>query len=128
MFKEVLPAGCPTQDDGICVGKYVLRFIAGPQATPQDFLSHAALKKPRPKDIDLCSWHSCSCWDASVAEHKVLGMLALPRLRKRYSHVAKMWIDEKAGRLRVKDTGHIDLWMYASFDPVASTKKVMSLP
>jgi hypothetical protein len=123
-FRESLPANCPPIDahDGACACAF--RFVSTPTPVAADFDSYAAQNKPIPTGIGVCPcrWASCSLYaDLATVEKK----RKLKSLRK-YRFAARLTIREQSGYLK-EDSGHIDFWMYDTFDPVAAIVETTEL-
>lgn len=114
-FKERLPSTCPPVDATLPEKQVVWRFTDNNPAIAHDFLSHRALGKPVYPGTDECRASSCSVFTAPCKLSK------LPKLKEKY--VAELMIDEDSGLIK-KKRNHIDLWMFASFDPISHTKRV----
>ena len=118
-FKEALPemSGndlCPPRDAEAPIKQIVVRFIPAAPPKAEHFLSHHALGRPLPYKVDLCRWASCSVYKDLPALNK------LPKLRERFQSFARLEIDEAAGVVKLGKGGHLDLWMFSTFDPLNS--------
>jgi len=121
LFKEMLPGGCPVDEARNLPEQVVVRLVSREALDATDFASHAALGKSRPDEICPCKWSSCSVFGGRKGLQTAIDMVALPRYRKRFSHLAHLQIDGRSGLGVVNDkSGHIDLWMFSSFDPVSA--------
>lgn len=125
-FKENLPANCPPGNAGPLKQQLLIRLVGSNQPSDEDFKSHGALGKKCPKFVCQCEWTSCSLWNSA---QNVLALPALPKLRKRLTHVAYLQVDEASGMAHLTPrTGHVSLWMAAAYDPVAAISKTEPLP
>lgn len=129
VYKEALPLNCPPVDASPLINQPVLRLVSSAHPTAKDFLSYAALGKPlnEDSDIDDCCHASCSCFLYNPKLDRGKSFRKLPKLAKR-KFVAILNLDTNSGVAQVKHaSGHVDLWMYASFDPLAAIQKVEAL-
>lgn len=116
-FRETLPADCPPLNAVSKDPLEVIRLVAGPTVTQDDFKSHAALGMQIRAGITPCRFASCSVFmDGRLTK--------LPRLKDK-EYLAYLQIDSKSGKWSYGNSGHIDLWMYQGFDPVAATIRVV---
>lgn len=123
-FKEELPASCPPPQAHNGGYASLVRFVRNMPPVQSDFESHSKLGKQRPPTVPPCKWASCSLFqtrDAALAKFK------LPRLRQLFSGVAIINIPENSGQSVAKN-GHVDFWMFSSFDPLNSVVDVEELP
>ena len=122
-FKEALPASCPPNHalGGACESAFRLIETAKPLAT--DFASSAAKKLPKPLKVDDCRWASCSLF--ATIELLRTKQKVFPKLRKCNFYV-EIKIPANAGR-HVTENGHIDFWMFTSFDPLAVITKIAAV-
>lgn len=104
----------------------VLRFICAEKATPDDFKSYAALGNTK-VGVDPCRLSSCSFRVRDTPIHVLAGMRKLPGL-KHCTHLAHVLVDENSGKAKISSYGHIDLWLYASFDPLKAIQKIEVAP
>lgn len=122
-FREKLPNGCPPSDatDRECSEAYRLVPSVTPVAT--DFASNAAKNEKPPPKCDLCKWASCSLYqDMEILRKK---RDTFKNLRK-FEYVAKLKIKVCSGFTLVAN-GHIDFWMFDTFDPISAIVHVKGL-
>ncbi len=115
-FAEDIPAHCPPDGALALTKATVLRLVEAEVATPKDFLSHVALGLVNVSGEYDCGYASCSVFASSA-------IAKLPLVKGR-NYIAEIEIDDKTGLGRFKKNGHIDLWMYKAFDPIAAIKKI----
>lgn len=118
-FKEILPTmdppdTCPPSDATPPSRQCVVRFVLADPPTIDDFRSHNLLGQPRNPQVDACRWASCSVFSSLPALNK------LPRIRERFKYFVTFEIDENSGVVKTGRGGHLDLWMFASFDPLGN--------
>lgn len=63
---------------------------------------------------------------ASYEKHRLVGLTKFKRLKHKNS-VALVNIGPNSGPAYVSITKHVDVWMLASYDPVANTASVVGL-
>lgn len=121
-FFEALPPSCPPADAIDCAIGPVYRLVASEQPTDHCFTSKAALGTPKPigKHVDDCRWASCSLFSKIEVIHD---LLKLPRIKRKYSHIAVLSIPNGAGK-HIADDAHVDFWRYGQFDIRAAIQKV----
>lgn len=119
MFAETLPNGCPPSDAIESDGRMAIRLLKSPNPTEKDFYSHAKLGKRKPESVSFCVWASCSLSSIQSATN----LPKLPKLRGK-DYYTKIILKKESGMLKVSDSGHIDFWMYATFDPVGASTGV----
>jgi len=125
MFKEELPDQCPPAEAIDHAYPESWRMIRGATALPDHFLSHAAQGMPCPTIGLECRFSSCSLFldkDSALS-----AMKKLPRLRKKFDHLALLQIPSGAGMSAVGQNGHIDFWWFRSFDPVGAVISIEEL-
>lgn len=125
-FREPLPANCPPSDAGPISTLILLRLVGPEQPTEEDFDSHAALGYECTLDGGECEWASCSMFLPSVAGHVLRGLRRFKRLKHK-THVALVEVDQNAGIASIKNSKHVDFWMYSHFRPTEMLRKVVSL-
>ncbi len=113
MFEEVLPDQCPPVDALDEELGPVWRLVRAVPPSRDDFLSHAALGRQN-RGFDPCSFASCSMWQT---EEQIKAQQKLPKLKAMTP--VKLNIPAKAGKWRLRRTGHIDFWQYSGFDILA---------
>ncbi|WP_331297445.1 hypothetical protein [Methylobacterium oryzae] len=97
------------------------RLVAAQQVAADDFDSHAKQgKMPPNKSVDLCRWASCSFFTSKA---RLQDLVALPKMRAKYSWAAEVSVPTGAG-VSKSHNAHVDLWMWASFDPVSAVVAV----
>lgn len=123
-FRESLPADCPPTHAHEDECARAFRFVLAKSPVVGDFASHAAKQMPLPEGIDVCPcrWASCSLYSDLATVHKKRKIKSL----KKYPFIAELKIAAKSGRL-VENSGHIDFWMYDTFDPLAAIVVVRGL-
>lgn len=125
-YRETLPAmghgkTCPPTTAVHPKEEWVYRLVPSKDLTQECFDSHAKNGRPRPECVDACRWASCSVFSSDKTE---LNKLPKP---KKMNFVAKFKINETAGRVIAGKSGHLDLWMYATFDPLQSCQIVAAI-
>ncbi|UWQ55107.1 hypothetical protein [Leisingera caerulea] len=120
-FLEELPVGCPPDDaeDGLL--EEVWRFHQGVTPKPEHFFSHAKLGKNNHRNVCQCVFSSCSLFKTKRARQ----MAKLPFFKKKMASELK--IPAKSGKFLQGRDGHVDFWMYTSFDPLASILRTEKL-
>ena len=129
-YREILPDGCPPNDAMDTCEMSLLRLVPSASPTEADFDSHAKLGKVLPKGVCGCRWASCSMFKAIRGEHIPVAITKLPKVRnKKLTHIAEIRIDQNSGKFKEADTGncHVDLWMYAGFDPMSAIKGIREI-
>lgn len=125
MYCEVLPPSCPPADASEHDLQTVFRRIDSSTATPQDFMSHAALGKKALHPVDPCKWASCSLFRSKT---QVVNISArLPKPRSFANFVAELNIPAGSGKWMEGKRGHIDFWAYAAFNPLTAVSTTVSL-
>jgi hypothetical protein len=128
-YREALPSNCPPKSACFLSEPLtVMRLIKGPQATEDDFASHAIRPDIKlPKEHDHCESCSCSMFICEPDKDVASQYKKLPRLRKRF--VAFLQIDGDSGKCAVTDvSGHVSVWMFLSFDPIEAIVDVRERP
>lgn len=120
-YKEQLPLECPPETAQRVSRMEVVRALQTGTPTQDDFRSHAALGKINKVGCSPCRWASCSVF---VAPNK---LEKLPKIRK-LVYFAHLEIDQTSGVVQFGNGGHIDLWMFSGFDPLAAVTKVVRRP
>ena len=126
MYKEQLTIitgeTCPPVDATLPSDMVGYRLVRNTPPVKDDFLSHAALGKIKPPDVDECRWRSCSL---AGDKTKLVNLNGLPKI-KGAAAIVKVSLNNLSGmvKLNQKNT-HIDLWMFTDFDPLASTSVEM---
>lgn len=119
MYKENLPANCPTADSHDAELEDVWRFLRGPDASAACFESHATQGKQVREGFDPCKWSSCSLF---VGDSHTAAMLKLPRF-KSFKARAELSIPQGSGVSLQKDE-HIDFWAYDHFDFLSAIVRI----
>ena len=122
-FRELLPDNCPPEDAHMGGYEVLYRFVPATPATNGDFDSHAAKGKAPPPTVDPCRWSSCSFFRS---RKDALSKLKLPKAKARFSHFAVVNVPQGSG-YSVEKSGHVDLWMFSTFDPVSAIVKYEEL-
>jgi hypothetical protein len=125
-WRESLPDRCPPDDASEPAGQTLIRLVVGETPGQCEFASHTALGIPCHDDSLLCEWASCSMFLPSYEKHRIKGLLKYRRLKKK-THVAFVQIDKDSGKVQIKDSKHVDLWMFKSFNPVDNIVKVIGV-
>ncbi|MBF0439401.1 MAG: hypothetical protein HQL93_09805 [Magnetococcales bacterium] len=112
-FSEILPVGCPPNDAIKSDGRTAFRLIKMNPPIPEDFFSHSKLAKRKPPDVPLCNWMSCSL---NADKVPLINFRKMPRF-KDFKFIAVLRLEKESGMIKEKN-GHIDFWMYASFNPI----------
>lgn len=125
MYHEDLPLSCPPQlskDDQI---SNAYRRVDDKVATIGDFASQAAKGVEPLFPVDPCKWASCSLF---LNKAQIVNISAkLPKPRSHSNYVAEMNIPASSGRWLAGKKGHIDFWMYGTFNPLAAIVKIEHL-
>jgi hypothetical protein len=116
-FREVLPPSCPTSGSANLQPMKLLRLVGPHDLCNADFHSHMALNFPCPSPERACEWASCSMFLTSTPAHQLNGLRKFKRLKGK-TRVAFIDVNQQTGIAHIKDTKHVDVWMYSSFDPV----------
>ncbi|MEO5372190.1 MAG: hypothetical protein H7833_19145 [Magnetococcus sp. DMHC-1] len=120
-FAESLPANCPPQDAVESDERVAFRCVKSSTPTDVDFYSYAKLdnlgieKRGRAKGVTPCRWASCSVGNIRYIRDMIK---KFPRFRK--SYIVKIKLNREAGMIQPSNNGHIDFWMYASFNPLGA--------
>jgi hypothetical protein len=128
MYKEPLatadctcpPFGAVTPQDTVGY-----RLVMNIPVTNNDFKSHAALGKRKPRDVDDCSWLSCSLFDSPA---KLLNVKGLPKISGKWKGIVCVKLDSSAGPIKANTTGHIHWWPYTAFDIMQKCTVEVELP
>ncbi len=119
-FKEELPEKCPPASAKDVEHLKVLRFVDCAEVKVEDFHSHRALglqiKGATECDLAACSLFTCTKSKGFIRARK------FPRLRNKA--VAVLDIPEGAGLSLINSDGHVNFWMYNSFDPLSAVTEV----
>lgn len=124
-YLEELPDRCPPDTASHDAFGPAYRIV--PSAKPEigHFYSHGLLGKPKPKDVDDCRYRACSLFTAEVNARKIAG---LPKMRATATHLAKVLLPKGMGAVIVnKNTTHVDLWPYDTFDVDVAVQDVIAL-
>ncbi|MBF0154878.1 MAG: hypothetical protein HQL64_14145 [Magnetococcales bacterium] len=120
-FAEDLPYDCPPSSAVECDERLAYRFLKSSPATMESFHSHAKLGKRKPKDVPECFWASCSLID--IDRKDILeSRRKIPKFKNK--PVAVIQLDCQSGMIKSSNSGHVDFWMYSSFNPLAAIKSV----
>ncbi|WP_145962685.1 hypothetical protein [Rhizobium phaseoli] len=125
MYLEKLPDSCPpnTSTDDAISG--VFRMVDDKVANNHDFQSHAAKGKKPLFPVDPCKWASCSLFRD---KNQIVNISAkLPKPRSHANYVAELDIPVASGRWVDGKKGHVDFWMYGTFNPIAAIVKIEHL-
>ena len=118
LFLETLPATeCPPSNTLIKEEFSGYRLVASQQPAISDFYSKAALNEPSRPDEDECRWASCSLFP--TRNDVDLKLKAIKSLKRRYKFAVKLDVPVNSGHAYFT-TGHIDFWMFKTFDPIAA--------
>lgn len=91
------------------------RLVKNVPPTEADFLSHSALGKRRPPDVDECRWRSCSLF---ITPSKLLDIKGLPRI-KGGQGIVRVSIEASSGPVHQKGD-HVDWWRYRTFNVIGN--------
>jgi hypothetical protein len=120
IWREPLPDGCPPPSAAPLDEQIVLRFVPSQTVKDGDFDSHAALGGRRPDTVSVCDHRACSVFLSTKKREELEDIRKTsPRLR-RMRYLAHVRINHAAGVGRVNQKAHVNLWMYAAFDPVGA--------
>lgn len=117
-FREKLPKGCPPGNASSKGFEEVYRLVDNNPPVQTDFDSHEALGLKRIHGACPCRWASCSLF---IKKQAALSLKKLPKFKEKF--VASMAIPDNVGVSRVRK-GHVDFWMFKSFDPTAAVLDV----
>ena len=125
-FKEALPPNCPPDGAKNPVPQVVLRLVSNQDVTEEDFFSYAKLGKKPHFDVCPCLLASCSVFSSSSGGHRIGAHIKLPKLRGR-KYVAKVKLTPQSGLVQYanSNSGHIDLWMFSTFNPLENVLEVL---
>lgn len=124
-FLEELPQDCPIDKANDIEVSPAYRVVSSLQPTVDDFLSNAALKKPKPPTVDDCRWASCSLFKNKDKAINIASKLPANKNGKR--HISRCLIVSGVGRSYVNNKKHVDFWPYKNFHPsliVEATEKI----
>lgn len=121
-FLEDLPPECPPKEaqDGDVGIAY--RAIVDETPTTDDFKSYAALGRSS-SSVDSCRFASCSLY---TCKDKAKNIFSLPKKRHEFKYLATLEIKRGAG-LALMRKKHVDLWMFAGFNPLSAVISVEPL-
>ena len=119
---EVMPESCPPANASELERQEAYRFVEASDVTIDDFKSKAALGLSVPPNMCACKWASCSLIPGEYPNSKIR---KLPLFKHR-NFMARVQIDEQSG-IGAKTERHIDLWMYATFDPTSAVKEIIPI-
>lgn len=126
-YAEDYPAGCPPSEAEQLEDQLLLRLVPNNPVGPDDFMSHHALGKPKPKKVPAWSWASCSMFkDSAEGQLRLKGLRGLPTLKK-CKFVAKVQVGPDAGVAKVEEDDHVHFWRYISFEPWQSIKEMVEV-
>ncbi len=127
-YAESLPDQCPPSNAINTDERMVLRLVKNSHFSESDFYSHAKLNKPLPKDVCECRWASCSVFSLPEGKHVAQAISKLPKVRDR-KYVATIKLSPIAGKMEISSSrrGHIEFWMYDSFNLKDSICEVKEL-
>lgn len=114
VFREnfAVDCTCPPTDATEPEETWVFRLVPSDPVESKHFDSHAKINViPKPSSVDACRWASCSVY------RETTDITKLPRVRG-MRFVAKFKIDRNSGLVKEKKSGHLDLWMFAAFNPL----------
>lgn len=127
-YREILPPECPPAD-AIALGRQiVIRLVPANPAVPENFDSSAKAGRNCPRGCSPCQWAACSVFVDPLRPEKITDLLKLPKMRQ-MNFLVRLLVDVNSGKARpTKETGHISLWMYDSFDPVRAIQGYAAFP
>lgn len=111
-FFETLPELCPPQSAEDFAYPSAFRFVkvdAKSDLCNEHFLSHAALGQPKPKQVDGCSWASCSLFESLDCDDYIR-VSKIPKFKNK--RLAKLKVPFGIGVSLRSSGGHINLWAY----------------
>lgn len=125
-YAEDLPDECPPHEAVDMEHQSVYRFLRSGNASPDEFLSHAALNKKNRLGVNECSFSSCSL----LADYNKY-LKNIPNMRKAHTHIARLTIPEGTGKTKPKSkngTVHFDFWCYAGKGLSGCVLEVLPIP
>lgn len=124
VWREPLPPACPPLESQPLMPQVLLRLCGPEPICEMDFASHVALgRKPLPKEA--CKFSACSMYLASTSPETIRDLRRFPKLKHKTA-VAKVMVDPSAGVAHI-ESHHVNIWLYASFDPVVAVKAVIPI-
>lgn len=123
-WREDLPDRCPPENAAEPAPQTLIRLLDCATPTDGDFDSHLALGLTCNDEKRLCEWASCSMFLSSFEKHQIIALRKFKRLKNK-THVAFVEINADSGRVQVKPTKHVDVWMYKTFSPTDNVVKVV---
>jgi hypothetical protein len=119
VFLEELPAQCPPGGAKEMEIEGAYRVVSCGRPSIEDFWSQSKLGVPIRPTADPCKWRSCSFF---LSRDKAIDIASkLPKSRIKAPHLAMVNIQAGDGRVLVNTrTSHVDLWVSATFDPLAA--------
>lgn len=124
LFAESLPDDCPPIDAEPPAAQKFIRFADGPTPSAVAFLSYTGLGKPVNGGASLCQYASCSMLTVK-SRGELRALWALPKYR-RFSHAMIVDVHPGAGLAKIGKKGHVDVWLYASFNAVAAVSATVA--
>jgi hypothetical protein len=131
-YRERLLAGCPPADAARLQQQIVIRLVPVNPADDSHFDSKAkeaesSGKKP-PRGCPVCIWSACSVFKPPLKPEQIKDLLKYPNMQQ-MKFAAHVVVDEKSGLAKItQETGHISLWLYKSFSPLAKITKYETFP
>ncbi|MDE8350014.1 MAG: hypothetical protein POG74_11125 [Acidocella sp.] len=121
-FRENLAVDCkcPPDDATVPEEAWVFRLVPSDPVELEHFDSHAKNSKLKPSGVDSCRWASCSVFRETTSITK------LPK-PKGMRYIAKFKINRQSGLIKESNHGHLDLWMFATFNPLDNCTIVSEL-
>jgi hypothetical protein len=127
-YREILPPECPPGDAIVLDRQIVIRLVPANPAVSEDFDSHAKAGRKCPHGCSPCQWAACSVFVDPMRPEQITDLLKLPKMRQMH-FFARLLVDINSGKARLtKGSGHISLWMYASFNPVLAIQGYTACP
>jgi hypothetical protein len=128
VFREHLPPGCPEEGTEPLSPQVVLRLVFSNPPVAEDFASYAATGRPCPPKVSGCRWASWSVFRGdTTGREAIISVAKLPRFKKRSKFLAHVNVPAGAGLGRIVQTGHIDFWMFSTFDPASAVLHLEAL-
>jgi hypothetical protein len=125
-FLEQLPDQCPPVDAKEYDFVVAYRVVICDNPSIEDFRSHAARNKIRPEAVDPCRWASCSIFLSRDSAIEIARKLPKPRYKSPFLAAFPISMGDGVSLLKSKSP-HVDFWMYADFDPIASIVETESV-
>jgi hypothetical protein len=125
-YAEPLPEGCPPDGADDVAYDELYRLLQGGNASPEEFVSHAARGETNRGNVGECRFRSCSL----LGDYRKY-LEFLPAMRKKHTHVAKLKIPTGVGASKQKahkGAVHVDFWCFKGNDLSAHVVEVVPIP